>query len=60
MVAAESLGHSRQARTAARRPHTEPLASNRAPPRLAVIGVVRHQVTPCARLKIMLVDVPLE
>jgi hypothetical protein len=41
------------------RPHMEP-ASNRTHVRLAAIGVVQRQVTPCARLKVMLVDTPAD
>jgi len=39
------------------RPHMEPAGSSR-PVRIASIGVVTHEVTPCARLKIMLEYLP--
>jgi hypothetical protein len=42
------------------RPHMEPGASNHRPLRIAAIGVVQRQVTPCARLRIMLVDAPVD
>jgi D-alanyl-D-alanine carboxypeptidase len=42
------------------RPHMEPMAQTRDSLRIAAIGVVRPQVVPCARLKIMLVDTPLD
>lgn len=42
------------------RPHMEPSASSHRPVRIAAVGVVRRQVTPCARLKVMLVDSPVD
>jgi hypothetical protein len=42
------------------RPHMEPAQSNHTPLRLAAIGSVTRQVTPCAKLKIMLVDAPAD
>jgi hypothetical protein len=38
----------------------EPAQSNHTPLRLAAIGSVTRQVTPCAKLKIMLVDSPAD
>jgi hypothetical protein len=42
------------------RPHMEPAQSNHTPLRLAAVGSVTRQVTPCAKLKIMLVDSPAD
>ena len=42
------------------RPHMEPALSNHKPVRIAAIGSLARQVTPCAKLKIMLVDQPLD
>jgi D-alanyl-D-alanine carboxypeptidase len=42
------------------RPHMEPAQSNHTPLRLAAIGSVTRQVTPCAKLKIMLIDAPAD
>ena len=42
------------------RPHMEPAQSNHTPLRLAAIGSVTRQVTPCAKLKIMLVGAPAD
>jgi hypothetical protein len=42
------------------RPHMELAQSNHTPFRLAAIGSVTRQVTPCAKLKIMLVDAPAD
>jgi hypothetical protein len=42
------------------RPHMEPAQSNHSPLRFAAVGSVTRQVTPCAKLKIMLVDSPAD
>jgi D-alanyl-D-alanine carboxypeptidase len=42
------------------RPHMEPATPSRGLLRIAAIGMVRHQVTPCARLKAMLVNTPVD
>jgi hypothetical protein len=42
------------------RPHMEPGLANHRPVRIAAIGSLARQVTPCARLKIMLVDQPAD
>jgi hypothetical protein len=42
------------------RPHMEPAAPYRTHLRIAAIGVIPRQVTPCARLKVMLVDTPAD
>ena len=42
------------------RPHMEPATASPGPLRLAGFGLLRHQVTPCVRLKAMLVDTPLD
>ena len=42
------------------RPHMEPMVPSRSPLRMAAIGVVRHQVIRCARLKVMLVNTPVD
>jgi hypothetical protein len=42
------------------RPHMEPAQSNHPPLRFAAIGSVTRQVTPCAKLKIMLVYSPAD
>ena len=42
------------------RPHMEPAASQRRPLRIAAFVVIPRQITPCAKLKIMLVDTPAD
>jgi hypothetical protein len=42
------------------RPHMEPAAPYLRHQRIAAIGVIPHQVTPCTRLKAMLVDTPAD
>ncbi len=42
------------------RPHMEPAASQRRPLLIAAFVVIPRQITPCARLKVMLVDTPAD
>jgi hypothetical protein len=42
------------------RPHMEPATPSRSLLRIAAIGAVRHQVIPCARLRAMLVNTPVD
>jgi hypothetical protein len=42
------------------RPHMEPAAPRRRNLRIAAISVMARQVTPCSRLKVMLVDTPAD
>lgn len=41
-------------------PHMEPAAANRGSVRVARLGAVQHQLTPCATMRIMLTDEPLD
>jgi hypothetical protein len=42
------------------RPHMEPAASPGSHLRIAAIGVIPRPVTPCARLKVMLISTPVD
>lgn len=42
------------------RPHMEPATPSRGLLRIAAIGALRHQVTPCTRLRAMLVNTPVD
>ena len=42
------------------RPHLEPVAVRRSNVKIAMVGGLQQQVTPCTTMSIMLVDVPLD
>ena len=42
------------------RPHMEPAAAKRSNVKIAMVGGLQKQVTPCTTMSIMLVDVPLD
>ncbi len=42
------------------KPHMEPGSTGERKVRLVALGPVRHQLTPCAKMRMILTDVPVD